>query len=349
MSHATTSEVINAPRPKLMSLIQGFMAARVVHVAAELGIADLLGDGKKTAEALAHQTETHPPALYRLLRALASLALLEEIEPGCFALTELGDQLRTGVSGSLRNFALMFGGDRSWRSWGNLLHSVRTGESATQHLYGMGSFEYLAAHPEQAVIFNEAMAEATRQVAGALVAAYDFSRFRAVADIGGGSGTLLAAILAATPNLHGMILDLPAGIAEAAHKLAVADVSDRCEVLAGDFFRAVPSGADAYILKSVIHDWDDERSITILLNCRKAISSDGKLLLVERVMPTRMEASPNNHRMAMLDTHMLVMPGGRERTEDEYRALLASARFELTHVLRLREGVGVSVIEAVPA
>lgn len=349
MSLATTSEVVDSSRPMLMPLIQGFMASRVIHIAAELGIADLLADGTKTAEVLAERTGTHAPSLHRLLRALASLALLEEVEPSQFALTALGDQLRTGAPDSLRNFALMFGGERSWRSWGDLLHSVRTGESATQHLYGMGSFEYLAAHPQQAAIFNEAMAEVTRQVADALVAAYDFSPFRVIVDVGGGNGTLIAAILVAAPNLRGIVFDLPTGNAEAARKLEVAGVADRCEVLAGDFFRSVPNGADGYILKSVIHDWDDEQSIAILKNCRNAISSNGKLLLVERVMPTRMEGSRSNQRMAMLDTHMLVMPGGRERTETEYRTLFAEARFKLTRVLRLPEAVGVSLIEALPA
>jgi len=348
MSRSKLFENGDQQRPTLMPLINGFMASRVIHVAAELGIADLLADGAKTTEALAQQTETHAPALHRLLRALASLALLDEVEPGRFALAAPGDQLRTGVPGSMRNLAMMFGGERSWRSWGDLLHSVRTGESATEHLYGMGSFEYLAAHPQQAAIFNAAMAEITREVARAVVAAYDFSRFRTVVDVGGGNGTLIAVILAATPTLRGIVFDLASGNAEAAPNLAVAGVADRCEVVAGDFFRCVPSGADAYTLKSVIHDWDDERSIAILRTCREAISADGKLLLVERVMPARMEASQSHQRMTMLDMHMLVMPGGCERTETEYRALFAAARFELARVLPLPEAVGVSIIEAVP-
>ncbi len=251
-------------------------------------------------------------ALHRLLRTLASLGVLDEVEPGQFALTAIGQQLRSGAPGSLHHFALMFGGERSWKSWGDLLHSVRTGEVATQHVFGMSTFEYLAAHPRQSAIFNEAMADVTRQVADALVKVYDFSRFRSIVDVGGGNGTLIAAILRAAPSLHGAILDLPAGIAEAERNLALAGVAHRCDILAGDFFREAPSGADAYILKSVIHDWDDERSTAILGSCRKAMAPEGKLLLVERVMPAKMEASPNNRRMTMLDTHMLVTLGGRE-------------------------------------
>jgi len=332
----------------LLALITGFMPARVVHAAAELGLADLLVAGVNTAASLARETGAHAPSLHRLLRALASLGLVDETEPGRFALTPLGTQLRRDVPGSQRNLALMFGGERSWRCWGALLHSVRTGEAAMQPVYGMGSFEYLAAHPDAAVVFNAAMAEITRQVARAVVAAYDFARFRRIVDVGGGNGTLLAAILAAAPGLRGIVFDLPAGNAEAPRLLAAAGLTQRAEVVAGDFFQAVPEGADAYILKSVIHDGDDGDSIAILKSCRKAIVKAGRLLLVERVMPERMEASPAHQRMAMLDMNMLALPGGRERTEAEYRALFEAARFALERVLPLPEGGGLSLIEAAP-
>jgi hypothetical protein len=244
---------------------------------------------------------------------------------------------------------MMFGGARAWQCWGDLPHCVRTGQSGMRHLFGMGSFEYLAAHPEEAATFNQAMADITRQTARAVVAAYDFSPFRTVIDVGGGNGTLIAAILAGTPTLRGVVFDLPSGNAEAPRQLAAAGVAERCQVVAGDFFRAVPSGADAYILKSVIHDWDDEPSVTILRNCRDAIAPTGKLLLVERVMPERMEASPGHVRAAMLDLNMLVMPGGRERTAAEYAALFAAGGFELARILPLPEAVGASLIEARPA
>ena len=182
----------------LMPLITGFMPSRVLHVGVQLGIPDLLADGPKTADTLARETKTHAASLCRLLRALTSIGLLEEVEPGRFSLTAMGTTLRSNVPGSMRNLALMFGGERAWRSWGELLHGVQTGESGTRHVYGVGSFEYLAANPEQAVIFNEAMAEITRLVTQALISTYDFSRFRTVIDVGGGIGALLAAVVAAT-------------------------------------------------------------------------------------------------------------------------------------------------------
>ena len=331
----------------LLPLITGYMASRVVHVAALLKIADRLADGPKAADALARETKTHGPSLRRLLRALASLGLLAEIEPGRFGLTAMGAQLRANVPGSMHNLALMFGGERAWQSWGELLHSVQTGESATRHVFGVGSFEYLAANPEQAIIFNEAMAEITRPVTQALIASYDFSRFRTIVDVGGGNGAMMAAIAGATPNVRGVVFDLPGSSAEASRKLADAHVNGRCEVVAGDFFREVPKGADAYILKSVIHDWDDDAAAAILGNCRIAMHENSKLLLVERVMPETMEHSLAQQRMAMIDINMLAMPGGQERTEAEYRALLANAGFILAPIRQL-PGLDVSLIEADP-
>ena len=349
MSELVASDTAASQRTTLLSLIYGFMPARIVHIAAELGLADWLADGAKTAAALAEATQTDAGSLHRLLRALASLGLVDEVAPGRFALTALGAQLCSGAPGSLRHLAMMFGGERAWQCWGDLPHCVRTGQSGMQHLFGVGSFEYLAAHPQEAVTFNKAMADITRQTSRAVVAAYDFSRFRTIVDVGGGNGTLVAAILAGTPTLRGVVFDLPSGNAEAPRQLAAAGVAERCRVIAGDFFHSVPSGADAYILKSVIHDWDDERSVTILRNCRTAIAPGGKLLLVERVMPERMAASPSHLRAAMLDLNMLVMPGGRERTAAEYAALFAAAGLELARIVPLPEAVGISLIEASPA
>jgi len=341
----------NASLATLMSMITGFMPARVVHVAAQLGLAELLANGAKSTQTLAQETRTHALSLRRLLRALASLGLTDEIAPDQFILTAAGAHLQSNVPGSLRNLALMFGGVQSWDSWGDLLHSVQTGEAAIQHLYGLNSFQYLAAHPEQATIFNDAMSEITRQVAGAVAAAYDFSRFHTIVDVGGGNGTLIIAILLESPTLRGIIFDLPTGSAKAAQQIAAAGVADRCEIVVGDFFNSVPTGADSYILKSIIHDWDDDHSVTVLKNCRRAMSSSGRLLLVERVMPARMEASPSHQRMAMIDMNMLVVPGGRERTEVEYRALFAAAGFALVHIFPLAallDKSDVSIIEAIP-
>jgi hypothetical protein len=335
----------------LMQLMTGFMPARMIHLAAQLGIADQLAGGPKDAMLLASNTATHPPSLYRLLRALASLGIVDEREPGRFALTPLGAQLRTDASGSLRNSALLYGGERSWKCWGDLLHSIRTGETAMYHLYGEGSFEYLSTHPEGAAIFNEAMAEVTREVARAVGAAYDFAKFHQIVDVGGGNGTLIATILATAPSLRGIIFDLPAGVTGAPRQLVAAGCANRCEVIEGDFFQAVPSGADAYILKSIIHDWNDERSTAILRNCRTAMSTASRLLLVERVMPTQMRAEHFHQRMAMMDMHMLGLLGGQERTESEYRKLFGASGFTLSRIVPLStvsESVDTSIIEATP-
>lgn len=333
------------PPANLWSLITGYMPARVVHVAAQLGIADLLASQPKSAEILARETNTAPAPLRRLLRALASIGLVEELESERFALTAAGNQLRSNEPGSMRNVALMFGGERAWRSWGELLHSVTTGESGTRRVYGFGSFEYLTANPDQAVIFNRAMAENTRRLTELLVSTYDFSQFRNIVDVGGGNGTLMAAILAANAGARGAVFDLPSGIAEAPRKLADAGLAARCDVIAGDFFHAVPEAADAYILKYVIHDWDDEQSVNILSNCRKAMHQTSKILLVERIMPQRMAATPVHQLIAMADMNMLAMPGGQERTEQEYRNLLAGAGLSLKRIVGL-PGSETSVIEA---
>lgn len=332
----------------LMPLINGFMAARVVHVAAELGIADLLAAGARSTETLASEAGANILALRQLLRALASLGVVDELEPGRFALNAMGEPLRAGVPGSVRNLALTFGSERAWRAWGELRHSILTGTPAFRHVFGVDAFEYVARDPKQASVFNEAMAEVTRQVAKAVVTAYDFTTFSKVVDVGGGNGTLMATILDAAPELRGIVFDSPSGSAAAPDQLRARGVLERCEVIAGDFFRSAPGGGDAYVLKSIIHDWDDERSATILKNCRDAISAAGKLLLIERVMPARIDSSAGHQRWTMLDMHMLVMLGGRERTEEEFRSVLAAANFELTRTLLLPGETGFSVIEATP-
>ncbi|MCK1516366.1 methyltransferase [Bradyrhizobium sp. 190] len=328
----------------LWPLITGYMPARVIHVAAELGIADLLATEAKTADALAQETDTAHVPLRRLLRALASIGLVEELESGRFALTAAGSELRSNVPGSMRNVALMFGGERAWRSWGELLHSVRTGESGTRRVYGVGTFEYLAANPEQAAIFNAAMAENTERITDLLVSTYDFSQFPDIVDIGGGDGTLMASILAANAGVRGTVFDLPSGVAQAPQKLIDA-VLPRCEIIAGNFFHSVPEAADAYVLKYVIHDWDDEKSVTILRNCRKAMHEASKILLIERIMPERIEATPIHQRIAMGDMNMMAMPGGQERTEREYRDLFAAAGLLLERTIPL-PGSEISVISA---
>ena len=219
----------------------------------------------------------------------------------------------------------MLGGEQSWRAWGNLLHAVRTGETAFEHLFGMGSFAYSALHPERAAMFDAYMADLTHQSVGAILASHDFSRYQRIVDVGGGNGVLLSGILAAIPEAEGFAFDTPTGVEGAKRRAQQAGVADRCRIVAGDFFAAVPEAADAYILKSVLHDWDDDRAITILRNCRRAMRPDSTLLVVERLLPERIECSEAHREIVMMDMHMLVMPGGRERTATEYAELFVAA------------------------
>jgi len=337
-----------APGPSLMPLIGIFTISRLIYVAAELGLADKMADGSRSADELATETRTHGRSLYRMLRALTAYGVFAETEPGKFGLTTMGTQLRSDVPGSVRNFARFFGDQRSWRCYADIEHTIRTGETAMRRVYGMGSFEYYAEHPAEASIFNGAMAEVTRRVGSAATAAYDFSMFRAIMDVGGGNGALIAELLRAAPAARGILFDLPAGVREAQQVLTTTGVAERCTIVPGDFFKSVPTGADAIVLKSVIHDWDDASATSILGNCRAAASANTRLLLIERVMPARMTASPASQRAAVLDIRMLLVAGGRERTEEEYRALLASGGFTLTRTVMLPEPIDMAVIEAVP-
>jgi hypothetical protein len=344
----TQQSISTAPGPSLMPLIGAFTISRLIYVAAELGVADKMADGPKSADELATETDTHAPSLYRMLRALTAYGVFEETEPRKFSLTAMGAQLRSDVPGSVRNFARFFGDQRAWRCYGEIEHSIRTGETAMRHVYGINGFEYLSAHPDEAAVFNEAMAEVTRRAARAARAAYDFSTFQVIMDVGGGNGTLIAELLRAAPAAMGIVFDLPAGVSEAQQVLTNSGLAQRCTIVPGDFFKSVPTGADAMVLKSVIHDWDDASATSILRNCRLAASANARLLLIERVMPPRMTVSPANQRGTVLDMRMLVLPGGRERTEEEYKALLASGGFVWTRTVMLPEPVDMAVIEAAP-
>jgi orsellinic acid C2-O-methyltransferase len=335
-------------RSELINLLFGFFPAQVLQVAAQLAIADHLAGGPRSTAQLAAATGTDEAALYRLLRALVCIEVLGEAMPGSFELTERGELLRSDVPGSIRNLAMLFCGHEAWRSWGELEHSVRTAELAWSHLFGP-TFEYLPAHPELNAIFNEAMAEATRMAATGVVAAGDFARFGTVADIGGGNGTLLIAVLEAHPQVRGILFDTAAGLDEARGVLDGAGVSDRCRLITGDFFDAVPDGADAYLLKSVIHDWDDDRSVAILRNCRAAMPPGGAVLVVEPIMPARPEPSPDMFFMVMSDLNMLVCTGGRERTEAEFRTVFAAAGLTLRSATPCPGPTSFSVLEGVPA
>jgi hypothetical protein len=332
-----------APLPAPLAvrqLIAGAWNTQAVYVAAKLGLADLLAPSPRPVADLAAATHTHARALGRLLRALASLGVFAEQPDGRFANTPLSECLLNSP-GSQRGLAIMMG-EEHYRAWVELLHSVRTGECAFEHVYGQNVFTYLSEHPEQGAVFDEAMTGVHGMETHAMLDAYDFSGVGLLVDVGGGNGRTLAGVLRRYPALHGLLYDLPPVIERARPEVLASDLSGRCTALAGDFFRSVPPGGDVYHLRHIIHDWDDERSTTILRNCRAAMPPHGKLLVVEVVIPPGNE--PNWGKM--LDLNMLVMPGGLERTEAEYRDLFAAAGFRLARVIPT--AADVSVIEGVP-
>jgi hypothetical protein len=318
--------------PLMQLLWPGALAVQAVHVAAKLGLADLIGDGSKTAEELAQATGAHAPSLARLLRALTSLEVFADDGGGRYRQTALSETLRTDHPQSVRRWALMLGAPFIWRPCGELSETIRTGQTAFETVHQAPFFAYLADHPEDAAIFNAAMSSVPAYIA-AFVGAYDFSRFERIVDVGGGRGARLQAILAANPGLRGVLQDLPAVVQGVA-------ASPRCESVGGDFFERVPEGADAYLLAGIIHDWNDEAAVKILKNCRKAIRQDGVLLLLETMLTPSSEPA-----RALMDILMMVLTGGRERTEAEFRALLRGAGFELTRVIPTPTA---SILEAQP-
>jgi hypothetical protein len=320
------------PPMVLYQLASAHYLSQALYVAAKLGIADLLADGPQAPEALAAKTGTHAPSLRRVLRLLASAGVFAEGEDGRFDLTPVGSFLRTGP-GSFRAAAQLFAGPMVWASWGDLLNTVRTGEPALHRVFKTGSFEYFADHPEEAAVFDEAMGAFTGMVALAVAAAYDFSAMRTVADVGGGEGALLAGILRANPGLRGTVFDLPRLAVGARRQIASAGLADRAEFVGGDFFEAVPGGFDAYLLKHVIHDWEDARAVRILESCRRAMGPAAKLLIVEGVYPPHVDTSPESRGAAANDVNMMVCTGGRQRSEAEFRELYAAAGFRLTRIV----------------
>ena len=334
----------SATARQLLDVVNGSWMSQAAYVAAHLGIPDLLGDGAKSSEELARATGAHPPSLRRLMRALVTIGICREHRDGSYELTPMGSLLRADVVDSLRSWTLYWGGSQ-WSIWGNLLHSVMTGENSTKLITGIEAFDRLEADPEAAAVFNRAMVELTRLDSATVVRAYDFSAMKRIVDVGGGYGELLAAILRANPAARGVLFDRPHAIENGRRNLATAAVADRCEFVAGDFFDSIPGGADAYVLKSVIHDWDDERSKVILQNCGRAMHEHARLLLVERIVPLQLAASAAHRAIARGDLNMLVGLGGQERREDEYRALLSATGLQVKAVLPA--GPTFSIIEAI--
>ena len=321
------------PAATLLHLMTGYRAMQALYVAARLGIADLLKDGARGSEELARATGADARALHRLLRALASLGVFGEDADGRFTPSELGALLRSDVPGSLRAAAIFFGDERNWHAWGKLERSVMSGEPVRGPRGTQVFLEESARDPEGAALFNAAMTSLTSAFDAAVTAAYDFSRLGTLVDVGGGQGALISSILAANPALRGILFDIPPVIESARGRIGEAGLAGRCELVAGDFFASVPAGGDAYVLKWVIHDWDDEHGVAILGSCRRAMARDGRLLLVERVVPERVDQSADTQGIVLGDLNMLLWTGGRERTAAEYRALLASGGFTLARIV----------------
>jgi hypothetical protein len=315
----------------LLRLVAGYQVSQAIHVAAVLGIADLLEDGPRTSDDLAAATATHPRTLYRLLRALAGAGVLREDEGRTFALTPLGDPLRSNAPGSVQGWAAFVGRAHHREAWTHLIDSVQTGENAYRIAHGVSAWEHRAGDPEENAAFDRAMVSRTRAVNGSLLDAYDFGRFGTVVDVGGGRGALLAALVEAHPSMRGVLFDQP-------HVVDGVDLGERVRVVAGSFFDEVPEGGDAYVLKWIVHDWEDKEAAEILRVCRAAMGDRAALLVVEREL-----GSPES---MFSDLNMLVGPGGQERTREEFRALFQSAGFRL--VASTPTASGISVLEGAP-
>ena len=328
------------PRQQLVQMITSYWTAQSIHVAAKLKLADLVNDGPKTAAQLAQLTKTHPQALYRLLRALASVGIFSEEADGRFSMTPMGECLRD-VHGSMYAVAMMMG-DEHYHSWGELLYSIQTGKPAFDHLYGKPVFDWLSEHAEQAKIFDAAMTGFHGPETQAMIDAYDYAGVNTLVDIGGGNGTVLSAVLKKNPAVKGILYDLPGVIDRANKNLADAGLTSRCQTIGGSFFDAAPPGGDAYQMRHIIHDWTDEQCHTILGHIRKVIPATGRLLVIEMVIKPGNVPQPAK----WLDLNMMVIPGGRERTEVEYRDMYAKAGFRLERVVPTPTEV--SVIEGRP-
>ncbi|WP_406076668.1 methyltransferase [Streptomyces virginiae] len=333
-----------AGRELVVRLAFGSMAAHTLRTAVRLEIVDLIGDAPRTAADVAAAAGAAHQPMTRLLRALTALGLLAEDAPDTFSVTPAGALLGAGHPDSLASFVRMFTDPAIVRAWEHLESSVRTGEIAFDAVFGTDFFSHLARHPELSADFNTAMSQATSETAAALPRAFDFSRFASVTDVGGGNGTLLAAVLEAHPVLFGVVLDTADGLAEAAKTLARHGLEDRCSLVAGDFFQSVPQGSDVYLVKSILHDWTDAQAVTILRHCRRALPPGGVVLIVEPVLPEVVGAQDDGTYLS--DLNMMVNVGGRERTRADFEELCRQAALRVTSVTPLTDAAPYSLIEA---
>ncbi|WP_206035554.1 methyltransferase [Roseomonas sp. HF4] len=332
-----------SPSAELMRLVNAYQVSQALHVAATLGVADLLVDGPRDVASLAETSGSHMPSLYRLMRALAAVGVFHEGTDRVFSLTPLGACLTGDAPGSRRNYARWIGTPGQWRSWGNLLHCIRTGESAAKFTCGVDAWTYRAQNPEERAIFDSAMTGNSRAEAEAVLAAFDFGRFGSVVDVGGGQGHLLRAILLAAPALRGVLFDQAQVVATAAPAFAADGLADRVEVVAGSFFDAVPAQRDAYVMKAILHDWDGREAIEILRTCRRAMAASATLIVIERVV-----GPPNEDaERKFSDLNMMVQYAALERTGPEFRDLLAQGGFALREIIPTRSPL--SLVVAHPA
>lgn len=318
------------PQEILHQKITGALITQMIAVAARLGIADLLKDGPLSAQEIASIRNVSSEAVYRVLRILAAEGIFEESQDHRFHLTPVGDILREDVPGSLRMWAMLYGADWHWAAMANSMYSVETGEPVFPHLFGTDTFDFFNTHEEHGRVFYGAMTQLTQELLPVLLESYDFSPFARVVDVGAGHGALVAAILDRYPNIRGTLFDLPVVLKHASEFLSRAGVSERCELVGGDFFESVPRG-DAYLLKFIIHDWNDEQSRTILRNCRDGISDNGRILLIENVLKPLNQPCPGK----LMDVTMMLMEGGRERSEAEFSTLFNDTGFKLGRVMPL--------------
>lgn len=343
MSAPMSQPLDQPPVPaQILQIITNFWTSRAVYVFAKLGIPDLLKSGPKTVQELASATKMHARSLYRVLRALAGIGFVSATADGRFSQTPLSEILVTDAPGSLRWFTVSELGQEHYPAWGNLMHSVKTGEIAFDNFFGVDIWKYFEQNPEDGAVFNNSMSGVTAATNEEILALYDFSSFGTVVDVGGGHGGLISSILKANPKLKGVLFDAPQVIEGARPKIEAAEVADRCQTVAGDFFKSVPAGGDAYVMKWIIHDWDDERAITILKHIRNKMSRNGKVIIVDCVVPENNEADFSK----FFDLNMLVMTGGKERTEKEFSQLLGAAGFKLLRVIPTK--VPTSIVEAEP-
>ena len=336
------NDAVPPPHGQLIQMATAYWVSKLVYAAAKLGLADLLAAGPRSAADLAGPTRTHAPALHRLMRSLASLGVFTEGEGQRFALTPLGEALKAGAPGSARASVLTLGSPVFVGAFEQILHSLETGGTGFEKMMGMPVFDYLGRHPDEAALFSETMVGFHGAEPAAVAAAYDFSVFDTVVDVGGATGNMLAAILSRHARPRGVLFDLPHVVGAASALLRDHGVDSRVTIESGSFFDGVPEGGDAYVLSHVIHDWSEAQCLTILGHCRKAMKPDGRLLIVEMVLPEGDAPHPGK----MLDMVMLVVPGGQERTVAEYAPLLHKAGFRIDRVVPTESAV--SVVEAVP-